>query len=403
MPSIGVPSIGIETRTNLRFSTSDWHLCGGCSTTSILTSIPHLATLFVSSSEDFDARLAWQQNGLLMNSFGAFLRRRFGGRIQRVSIDAGFTCPNVDGAVAKGGCNFCDNRSFSPSRRVRLRQVREQLKSGMESVRVRYDKVHGFIAYFQPATNTYAAVPQLEEVFQLAMSMDEKIVGLAIGTRPDCVPESVLAMIERLARETYVSVEFGMQTIHDQGLVWMNRAHSHADMVNAIDRSRGRGFECCAHIILGIPGESHAMMMETADEVGCLGFDAVKIHNLYAVRGTPLGQQVLDGEITMMDREDYVQTVVDFLERIPPSVVVERISGDAPPNFLIEPKWCLEKSALRLAIEKEFRRRGTQQGVGFEMPQIPPEQRPTPEDLTPQSIRDQIETRGRLPVLKMEG
>ncbi|MGI9471297.1 MAG: TIGR01212 family radical SAM protein [Rubripirellula sp.] len=338
-----------------------------------------------------------------MNSFGAFLRRRFGGRVQRVSIDAGFTCPNVDGAVAKGGCNFCDNRSFSPSRRVRLRQVNEQLSSGMESVRARYDKVCGFIAYFQPATNTYAPVEQLEEVFRLALSMDEKIVGLAIGTRPDCVPESVLAMIERLAQETYVSLEFGMQTMHDAGLVWMNRAHDHADMVNAIDRSRDRGFECCAHIILGIPGETHAMMMQTAEEVGKLGFDAVKIHNLYAVRGTPLGQEVLDGSIKMMERESYVQTVVDFLERIPPGVVVERISGDAPPSFLIEPKWCLEKSNLRLDIEREFRRRSTRQGSRFESPAVPPNQRSVPADLTPDSIRDQIETRGRLPVLKMEG
>lgn len=338
-----------------------------------------------------------------MNSFGAFLRRRFGGRIQRVSIDAGFTCPNVDGAVTRGGCNFCDNRSFSPSRRVRLRQVSEQLRTGMESVRVRYDKVKGFIAYFQPATNTYAPVEQLEEVFRLALSLDGQIVGLAIGTRPDCVPESVLAMIQGLAKETYVSLEYGMQTVHDAGLVWMNRAHSHSDMINAIDRSRHRGFECCAHVILGIPGEDHDMMMETAEEIGRLGFDAVKIHNLYAVRGTPLGQEVLDGKVQMMERDAYVETVVDFLERIPPRVVVERISGDAPPGFLIEPKWCLEKSQLRLQIESEFRRRGTRQGTRFAAPELPPEQRSVPEDRTPASIRDQIDTRGRLPVLKMEG
>ena len=357
----------------------------------------------MSSTADFDPRLAWQQEDLLLNSFGAFLKRKFGGRTQRVSIDAGFTCPNVDGAVAKGGCNFCDNRSFSPSRRVRLRQVGEQLESGITSVRGRYDKVTGFIAYFQPATNTYAPVEQLQEVFQLALSLDDQVVGLAIGTRPDCVPESVLSMIEGLARESYISVEYGMQTIHDNGLDWMNRAHSHADMVNAIDRSRGRGFECCAHVILGVPGETHAMIMETANEIGVLGFDAVKIHNLYAVRGTPLGQQVIDGDIKMMDRDDYVNTVVDFLERIPPEVVVERISGDAPPSFLIEPKWCLEKSILRLDIESEFRRRGTRQGSHFVAPGVAPADRAVPMDSTPQAIRDQIEMRGRLPVLKMEG
>ena len=232
--------------------------------------------------------------------------------------------------------------------------------------------------------------------------IDDSIVGLAIGTRPDCVPESVLSLIEELSVGSYVSVEYGMQTIHDAGLDWMNRAHTHADMINAIDRSRGRGFEICAHVILGIPGETHSMMMETASEIGTLGFDAIKLHNLYAVRGTPLGDEVISGKVKMMQREDYVQTVVDFLERVPPSVIVERISGDAPSDFLIEPKWCLEKSSLRLAIESEFSRRGTRQGSSYQPPALPPENRPVPADETPDAIRDQIERRGRLPVLKMQ-
>jgi len=355
----------------------------------------------VRRDEKNDDRLAWQREGLLLNAFGAALRRRYGGRIQRVSIDAGFTCPNVDGAVARGGCNFCDNRSFSPSRRVRLKRVIEQLQSGIESVRRRYQNVQGFIAYFQPATNTYAPVQQLAELFESALSIHEEVVGLAVGTRPDCVPDSVLDLLQNLAQHHDVSVEYGMQTRHDGVLDWMNRAHRHDDMVNAIDRSRGRGFECCAHIILGIPGETHAMMMETANEVGRLGPDAIKLHNLYAVSGTPLGQHVLDGEIEMMDRDEYVHTVVDFLERVAPEVIVERISGDAPPDYLIEPKWCLEKSSLRLSIENEFRRRGTRQGSHFVPPSIPPDQRPVPQDQTPDSIRTQIEKRGRLPVLKL--
>lgn len=349
-----------------------------------------------------DGLLAWQSEGALFNAFGAALKRRFGGRIQRVSVDAGFTCPNVDGAVARGGCNFCDNRSFSPSRRTRLKQVREQIASGMASVRRRYSKVDGFIAYFQPATNTYAPVDQLREVYELALSMSDDIVGLAIGTRPDCVPESVLKLIEELAEDTYVSLEYGMQTVHDDSLRWMNRAHTHVDQINAIDRSRGRGFECCAHVILGIPGETHEMMMQTADEIGRLGFDSVKLHNLYAVQGTPLGEQVLCGEVTMMEREEYITAVVDFLERIPPQVVVERVSGDAPPSFLIEPKWCLEKSVLRLAIEEELANRNSRQGSRYVPPQPLPADRSIPPDTTPETIRAQIEHR-RLPVLKLEG
>ncbi len=346
--------------------------------------------------------MAWRAEGLPLNAFGASLRRRFGGRIQRVSIDAGFTCPNVDGALTRGGCNFCDNRSFSPSRRVRLKQVSDQLDAGIQTLRRRYDNVRGFIAYFQPATNTYAPVEQLAEVFELALSRREEVVGLAIGTRPDCVPESVLQLLQSLAANHYVSLEFGMQTIHDASLQWMNRAHTHADMVNAIDRSRGRGFECCAHVILGVPGETYEMMMQTADEIGTLGFDAVKLHNLYAVRGTPLGEQVEQGAVAMMGRDDYVRTVVDFLERIPPETVVERVSGDAPPDFLIEPKWCLEKSSLRLSIEQRLAQRGTRQGSRFDPPELRPQDRSRPIDRTPEAIRRQIDSRGRLPVLKME-
>ena len=367
--------------------------------------------------------MAWINEGLLINAFGAFLRRRFGGRIQRVSLDAGLTCPNVDGAVAKGGCNFCDNRSFSPSRRVRLARVRDQLTAGITTVRHRYKKVAGFIAYFQPATNTYAAIDGLAEMYRLALSVHDEVVGLAVGTRPDCVPDPVLDLLQELAVDHHVSLEFGMQTIHDASLRWMNRAHTHDDMINAVDRTRGRGIDISGHVILGIPGETHAMMMRTADAVNELGLHSIKIHNLYAVHGTPLGDEVLSGKIQMMDREDYVQTVVDFLERLDPAMVVERISGDAPSGFLIEPKWCLEKSSLRISIEDELRRRGTRQGSRFTPPAVPPSERAVPGDATPPSIAakilgqstsepsssihgnddsDRLVMRGRLPVLKLQ-
>lgn len=322
--------------------------------------------------------------------------------MQRVSIDAGFTCPNVDGSVTTGGCNFCDNRSFSPSRRVRLARVRDQLARGIESVSRRYANVVGFIAYFQPATNTYAPIDQLAEIYRLALDADPRIVGLAIGTRPDCIPDSVIELLSDLATDHDVSLEFGMQSMHDATLDWMNRAHTHADMINAIDRSRGRGFECCAHIILGCPGETHGMMMQTADEVAQLGLDAIKLHNLYSVRGTPLGDDVIAGRVQMMGRDDYVRTVVDFLERIPPEMIVERVSGDAPPDFLLEPKWCHEKSAVRQEIEVEFQRRGTRQGSTYVPPVVSPADRSRPADATPASILSRIDVRGRLPVLKLQ-
>jgi radical SAM protein (TIGR01212 family) len=293
-------------------------------------------------------------------------------RVQKVSLDAGFTCPNVDGTVAIGGCTFCDNRSFSPSRRNKVlsesprrhaQHILDQLDDGIRRLKHRYE-VDDFIAYFQPATNTYAAVERLRPLYEAALS-HPKVVGLAIGTRPDCVPEEVLDLLEELAGRHYVSVEYGMQTMHDRSLEWMNRGHDHAATVEAVERSRGRGFEICGHAILGLPGETYEDMLATAREVARLRFDAVKIHNLYAVKNTPLADQVANGEVTLMGREEYIRTLIDFLELLPSEMVVERISGDAPPDYFVGPTWCLDKPAVLLALNEEMARRDAWQGKAF--------------------------------------
>jgi radical SAM protein (TIGR01212 family) len=302
----------------------------------------------------------WRAAGLRYFAYNFFLRNRFGERIQKVSVDAGFTCPNVDGSKATGGCTFCDNRSFSPSRRVPRLDILGQIDDGVRRLKTRY-KVDRFLAYFQPATNTYAPVAKLRPLFERALE-DDRVVGLAIGTRPDCVPAETLDLLAELAERTYLSVEYGMQTMHDRSLVWMNRAHDHAATVDAIERSRDRGFEICVHIMLGLPGETHEDMLATAREVARLRVDAVKIHNLYAVRNTELEDQVARGEVQLMERADYVRTVVDFLELLPPEMIVERTSGDAPPDYLIGPAWCLDKPGVKMAIDAEFARRDTWQG-----------------------------------------
>jgi uncharacterized protein len=311
--------------------------------------------------------------------------------VQKVSIDAGFTCPNVDGTVATGGCTFCDNRSFSPSRRLPRAGITGQIDQSISRMRIRYRKCEHFLAYFQPASNTYAPVEKLRAVYEEALSHPQ-IVGLVIGTRPDCVPDDVLDLIEEFARQpaaanegeflrnsevpvsdfgelsrvekpVYVSVEFGMQTMHDRSLDWMNRGHHHDAMIDAVARSRGRGFEIGAHVILGLPDESHADMMATARELGRLDLDAVKIHNLYCVKNTPLADQVARGEVRLIERAEYVRTLVDFIELLPPTMIVDRISGDAPPDYFIGPSWCLDKPAIRMAVLAEFAQRETFQGA----------------------------------------
>lgn len=225
------------------------------------------------------------------------------------------------------------------------------------------------MAYFQPATNTYAPVDVLRPLYLDALDHPE-VVALAIGTRPDCVPDEVLDLLEEIAGETYLSVEYGIQTSHDKSLDWMNRGHHHDVSVDAIERSRNRGFEICVHVILGLPGETHEDMMQTAHEINRLGVDSIKIHNLYAVRHTPLGEQVAAGEIELMQRDDYVTTLVDFLEVLSPQMIVERISGDAPPDYLVGPEWCTDKSAIRSAVETEWERRDSWQGKYWKEPSV---------------------------------
>ncbi|HEY4310238.1 MAG TPA: TIGR01212 family radical SAM protein [Pirellulales bacterium] len=302
----------------------------------------------------------WRAAGLRYFTLNHYLRSRFGQRTQKVSLNAGFTCPNVDGTVTTGGCVFCDNRSFSPSRRVPRGAIRAQLDEGIRRLKWRYD-VDRFLAYFQPATNTYAPLDRLAQVYDEALEHPQ-VVGLAVGTRPDCVPDDVVALLADIATRTYLSVELGLQTIHDRSLDWMNRGHHHDAFVDAVERCQGRGFELCAHIMLGLPGESHEDMLDTAREVARLGLDAVKIHNLYAVKGTPLADWVTAGHVQLMERDEYVATLVDFLELLPPRCIVERVSGEVPPDYLVGPAWCLDKPALRQALDGELRRRDTWQG-----------------------------------------
>lgn len=308
----------------------------------------------------------WRGAGLRYFAYNYYQRSRFGGRVQKVSLDAGFTCPNVDGTVAVGGCTFCDNRSFSPSRRVPRQDILQQIDDGISRLKRRY-RCDQFTAYFQPATNTYAPVTKLRPLFERALTHPQ-IVALAIGTRPDCVPDDVLQLLSELATRTSLSVEYGMQTAHDRTLAWMNRGHQHAATVDAVSRSRGRGFEICLHVMLGLPGETHEDMLATAHEVSRLQVDSIKIHNLYAVKNTELAEQLARGDVQLMERSEYIRTLVEFLELLPERVVVERISGDAPPDYFIGPTWCLDKPAVRAALHAELERLDTWQGRKSERP-----------------------------------
>jgi hypothetical protein len=304
--------------------------------------------------------MEWRSAGLPYHSLNWFLRHKFGCRVGKVSVDAGFTCPNVDGTIGAGGCIFCNIRSFSPSRRLGGLSITAQIDEGIR----RFRRTRGperFVAYFQPATNTHAPVEQLRPVFEEAAA-HPSVVGLAVGTRPDCVPDDVLDFLAKLAKQTWVVVEYGLQSIHGHSLAWMNRGHSYEAFLDATERTRARNLAFGVHLILGLPGESREDMLATAQAVAASGAHSVKLHNLYAVRDTGLADLVRQGSVHLLELDEYAACVVDFLELLPPACVIDRLGGNAPPEYLIAPQWCLDKPALRKAVEAEFARRESWQG-----------------------------------------
>jgi uncharacterized protein len=286
------------------------------------------------------------------------LRHTFGCRVHKVALDVGFTCPNRDGTVTVGGCIYCNNASFSPGDR-RL-SVTEQLAQGKRFLRQRYG-AQKFIAYFQAYTNTYGDVHRLRDLYDAALA-SEDIVGLAIGTRPDCVPEPVLDLLADYAARTYLWLELGLESGHDQTLAFLNRGHTVAAFDDAVRRAQQRHLRLCAHVILGLPGESAADILATARYLAALRLDAVKLHHLHVVRHTVLEKLYHRGAVSLLSLADYASLVVDCLEILPPDMIIMRLMGDAPREMLVAPTWSLDKRLALRHIEQELERRDTYQG-----------------------------------------
>jgi len=291
--------------------------------------------------------------------FNDYLKEKYGGRIQKIAIDAGFTCPNRDGTKASGGCTFCNNQSFSPYAMSR-KTVQEQIEKSMEFYKNRFKNIKGFLAYFQAFTNTYADVDTLREIYDQAMSYDE-IIGMSIGTRPDVVPEEVLDLIATYTVEKpEIWVEYGLQTAHFRTLRKINRAHGVSEFIDAVLRTKKRpNIKICVHVILGLPDEDYEDMMETAKVIAALGVDGIKIHPLHIVKHTVMEKQYYKGEIKELDIKEYAKLAVDFLSYLPKDIIVHRITGEASEEELIAPYWCSPKYKQEVlkAIEEEFKKR----------------------------------------------
>ncbi|MDR3584008.1 MAG: TIGR01212 family radical SAM protein [Desulfosporosinus sp.] len=294
------------------------------------------------------------------HTFNEHLRERFGGKIFKVSLDAGFTCPNRDGTLGWGGCVYCSERGsgdFAGEQGLSLHDQFIEVTARMEK---KWPNAN-YIAYFQAYTNTYAPAKRLREVYEEALA-EEQVVGLAISTRPDCLPENVLDYLEELNQRTYLWVELGLQSIHDRTMHWIERGHNYAQFLKGLEMLRSRGIRVCVHIILGLPGETKTEMMATAQAVAKMPLQGIKIHLLHVLRGTPLAAIYQREPFELMTKDDYVSLVVDILEILPPEIVIQRLTGDGPPDDLIGPLWSLKKWEVLNAIDAEFVRRDTWQG-----------------------------------------
>ena len=275
------------------------------------------------------------------NDFGTWLRKQFPDfRVQKISIDAGFTCPNRDGRISTGGCTYCDNRTFNPSYCDRNKSIREQLKEGKDFFNRKYSNMK-YLAYFQAFTNTYGSVDLLKKLYEEALQ-EEDIVGLVIGTRPDCISTPLLDYLEQLSRQTFLIVEYGIESANNETLRRINRGHTFECSKKAVEMTAERGILTGGHIILGLPGEDREESLRQAPIISSLPLNILKIHQMQIIKGTRLAEEYLQNPFPLYTVEEYVCLIADYISLLRKDLVLERFVSQSPPELLIAPRWGLK-------------------------------------------------------------
>lgn len=303
------------------------------------------------------------------NSFGSFVRKRFGTHVHKVNVDAGFTCPNRDGTLGLSGCIYCNNDSFRPESCSPTLSVRDQVQNGIRHIRKRYG-AERFIVYFQPYTNTYASVEELERLYREALE-EPSVIGLAIGTRPDCIDIEKIRLLDTLAERYFILVEYGLQSIYDRTLAFINRGHDYACFRRALEITQDRRIEIGAHVIVGFPTETREEMLAMADEISSMPVRFLKIHQLQIVRNTPLAEEFLKRPFPVFGYDEYLDFVADFIERLSPEIVLQRLFATAPDDILVAPVWNRNRHEILRDIEQRFNARKTRQGERFRPELLP--------------------------------
>ena len=305
-------------------------------------------------------------SGRRYHAYNDWVKQAHGGRLQKISLDAGFTCPNRDGTQGVGGCSFCNNDSFTPSYLREQRDIRTQLDTGIAFARKRYPENRGFLAYFQSYSNTYDELDRLKALYAIALNHPE-ISGLVIGTRPDCLPDATLDYLAELSAKTFIELEIGIESCNDAVLAECNRGHDFACTQNAIRRAAERGLFITGHLLLGLPGETRESLLQGADALAGLPIDALKFHQLQVVRGTRLANQYRadPASVPVLDPDAYLDSVIDILERLPPEVKIQRLGSEVPPRLRLSPDWGMRLAAFPPRLEALLSARNTWQGRLF--------------------------------------
>ncbi|MCF8348279.1 MAG: TIGR01212 family radical SAM protein [Bacteroidales bacterium] len=301
------------------------------------------------------------------NAYSEYFKQTFGQRVQKITVDAGFTCPNRDGTKGRGGCTYCNNEAFNPSYCQPQKPIAQQVEEGIQFHEKRYRRAENFLVYFQPYSNTYAPLDHLKMLYEEALSRPG-VIGLVIGTRPDCVDEEKLSYLSELNKKHYIVVEYGVESIYNQTLDRINRLHSFEESEKSIRMTAKLGLHVGAHFIFGLPGESRQMMNDSVDVINKLPLSGIKFHQLQIVSGT---QMAIDykkhpTDYDLFSLNDYVSFIVDFTEKLNPDFIIERFAGEVPPRFLAGPGWgALRNDQINQLIEKEFETRNSWQGKFF--------------------------------------
>lgn len=301
------------------------------------------------------------------NEYGSWLTAQLGVKAQKISLNAGFTCPNRDGRVGTGGCTYCNNQTFNPDYCAPTKSITQQLEEGKAFFSRKYPEMK-YLAYFQAYTNTYDSLENLKAKYEEALRVPG-VVGLVVGTRPDCMPDSLLDYLEELHRRSFLLVEYGVESVYDKTLLRIHRGHSHAQTVDAIQRTAERGILVGAHVILGLPGESREEMLAEADVLSRLPLTMLKLHQLQLIKGTQMAAEYADApeDFHLFSADEYVDLVIDFLERLRPDLVLERFVSQSPASLLARPGWGLKNHEFVAKVKRRLQERDARQGRLFQL------------------------------------